>query len=229
MKDNIAERRAHDMSEIETNVKEHATLSAGTSVDHGVEVESRNGHENRAADRGCVSRLVLPSSFSWLAWIAASWVILAPFVGGQSYFQTMDTLRSLWVNYPVTMVLQMAAVGILSARLLATRQEVQATDSPNSNSALSGILPPIADSISSRDGFIGGNFLENVKHIHPPISNSEFKKEAEGGLDDAACCASSLLERDGNYDGKRPVYFDIRQEQTTTDKPEHDSYVVILE
>jgi hypothetical protein len=69
----------------------------------------------------------------------------------------------------------------------------------------------------------------NVKHIHPPISNSEFKKEAEGGLDDASCCASSLLERDGNYDGKRPVYFDIRQEQTTTDKPEHDSYVVILE
>jgi hypothetical protein len=84
----------------------------------------------------------------------------------------------------------MAAVGILSARLLATRQEVQATDSPNSNSALSGILPPIADLISSRDGFIGGNFLENVKHIHPPISNSECKKEAEGGLDDAACCAS---------------------------------------
>jgi hypothetical protein len=38
----------------------------------------------------------------------------------------------------------------------------------------------------------GGNFFANVKHIHPPISDSEFKEEAEGGLDDAACCASSL-------------------------------------
>ena len=44
------------------NVKEHATLSAGANVDHGVEVESRKGHENRAADRGCVSRLVRFSS-----------------------------------------------------------------------------------------------------------------------------------------------------------------------
>ena len=40
------------------NVKEHATLSAGASVDHGVEVRARKGHVNRAADRGCVSRLV---------------------------------------------------------------------------------------------------------------------------------------------------------------------------
>ena len=40
------------------NVKEHATLSAGASVDHGVEVKCRKGHENWAADRGCVSRLV---------------------------------------------------------------------------------------------------------------------------------------------------------------------------
>jgi hypothetical protein len=40
------------------NVKEHATLSAGARVDHGVEVEGRKGHVNRAADRGCVSRLV---------------------------------------------------------------------------------------------------------------------------------------------------------------------------
>jgi hypothetical protein len=40
------------------NVKEHATLSARASVDDGVEVECRKGHENRAADRGCVSRLV---------------------------------------------------------------------------------------------------------------------------------------------------------------------------
>ena len=35
------------------NVKEHATLSAGASVDHGVEVESTEEHVNRAADRGC--------------------------------------------------------------------------------------------------------------------------------------------------------------------------------
>jgi hypothetical protein len=36
-----------------TNVKEHATLSAGASVDHGVDVETRKEHVNRAADRGC--------------------------------------------------------------------------------------------------------------------------------------------------------------------------------
>ena len=35
------------------NVKEHATLSAGASVDHGVGVETTQEHENRAADRGC--------------------------------------------------------------------------------------------------------------------------------------------------------------------------------
>jgi hypothetical protein len=40
------------------NVKEHATLSARAHVDHGVEVRARKGHVNRAADRGCVSRLV---------------------------------------------------------------------------------------------------------------------------------------------------------------------------
>jgi hypothetical protein len=35
------------------NVKEHATLSARTRVDHRVKVEGRIGHVNRAADRGC--------------------------------------------------------------------------------------------------------------------------------------------------------------------------------
>ena len=35
------------------NVKEHATLSAGASVDHGVEVETTGNHVNRTADRGC--------------------------------------------------------------------------------------------------------------------------------------------------------------------------------
>jgi hypothetical protein len=35
------------------NVKEHAPLSAGANVDHGVEVETTGEHENRAADRGC--------------------------------------------------------------------------------------------------------------------------------------------------------------------------------
>ena len=34
------------------NAKEHATLSAGASVDHGVEVETTGQHVNRAADRG---------------------------------------------------------------------------------------------------------------------------------------------------------------------------------
>jgi hypothetical protein len=40
------------------NVKEHATLSARARVDHGVEVKTIGEHVNRAADRGCVSRLV---------------------------------------------------------------------------------------------------------------------------------------------------------------------------
>ena len=35
------------------NVKEHATLSAGASVDHGVDVKTTGEHLNRAADRGC--------------------------------------------------------------------------------------------------------------------------------------------------------------------------------
>ena len=34
-------------------VKEHATLSAGASVDHGVEAGTEEEHVNRAADRGC--------------------------------------------------------------------------------------------------------------------------------------------------------------------------------
>ena len=33
------------------NAKEHATLSAGASVDHGVEVVVAENHVNRAADR----------------------------------------------------------------------------------------------------------------------------------------------------------------------------------
>ena len=35
------------------NVKEHATLSAGAHVDHGVDVGITENHVNRAADRGC--------------------------------------------------------------------------------------------------------------------------------------------------------------------------------
>jgi hypothetical protein len=34
-------------------------MEARARVDHGVEVECRKLHENRAADRGCVSRLVV--------------------------------------------------------------------------------------------------------------------------------------------------------------------------
>ena len=36
-----------------SNVKEHATLSAGAHVDHGVKVGDTEDHVNRAADRGC--------------------------------------------------------------------------------------------------------------------------------------------------------------------------------
>jgi hypothetical protein len=49
---------AMNHSAMDSNVKEHATLSAGASVDHGVDVEVTKGHVNWAADRGCVSRLV---------------------------------------------------------------------------------------------------------------------------------------------------------------------------
>ena len=46
------------------NVKEHATLSAGASVDHGSEVEATEDHVNRTADRGCcVSTCSVSSSF----------------------------------------------------------------------------------------------------------------------------------------------------------------------
>ena len=47
------------------NVKEHATLSARATVDHGVEVENTKRHLNSAADRGCcVSPCSAASSFS---------------------------------------------------------------------------------------------------------------------------------------------------------------------
>jgi hypothetical protein len=49
---------------ISENVKEHAPLSAAASVDYGVGVETTVEHVNRAADRGCVSRLVRCSSSS---------------------------------------------------------------------------------------------------------------------------------------------------------------------
>jgi hypothetical protein len=46
-------RRTNDERNSWHNVKEHATLSAGASVDRGVEVETTENHVNRAADRGC--------------------------------------------------------------------------------------------------------------------------------------------------------------------------------
>ena len=45
------------------NVKEHATLSAGASVDHGGEVGITEEHVNRAADRGCCVSTCYASSF----------------------------------------------------------------------------------------------------------------------------------------------------------------------
>jgi hypothetical protein len=37
------------------------------------------------------------------------------------------------------------------------------------------------------------NILENVKHIHPPISDTYNRTERSSGLDDAACCASDFI------------------------------------
>ena len=51
-------------SSILHNVKEHATPLAGASVERGVEVDVTGDVDNRAASGGCVSRLVVPSSFS---------------------------------------------------------------------------------------------------------------------------------------------------------------------
>jgi len=48
------------------NVKEHATLSAGASVDHGVDVETTGEHENREADRGCCVSSCSASSIPYL-------------------------------------------------------------------------------------------------------------------------------------------------------------------
>ena len=50
--------REWELTRATPNVKEHATLSAGARVDHGVSVETTEDHVNRAAGRGCVSRLV---------------------------------------------------------------------------------------------------------------------------------------------------------------------------
>jgi hypothetical protein len=40
------------------NVKAHAPLPARAGVDHGVEVKTTGNHGNRAAGRGCMTRLV---------------------------------------------------------------------------------------------------------------------------------------------------------------------------
>ena len=45
------------------NVKEHAPLSAGASVDHGVDVGTTEEHVKRAADRGCCVSSCCASSF----------------------------------------------------------------------------------------------------------------------------------------------------------------------
>jgi hypothetical protein len=48
----------------EVNVKEHATLSAGASVDHGIDVETTEDHVNRAADRVCCVSTCWPMLFT---------------------------------------------------------------------------------------------------------------------------------------------------------------------
>ena len=53
MENNDKQTNAAPGSSILHNVKEHATLSAGASVDHGVGIEATEDHVNRAADRGC--------------------------------------------------------------------------------------------------------------------------------------------------------------------------------
>ena len=53
MKNELKNMSAPHGENLLENVKEHATLSAGASVDHWVEVGITGEHVNRAADRGC--------------------------------------------------------------------------------------------------------------------------------------------------------------------------------
>lgn len=73
------------LSLLPENVKEHATLSAGASVDHGVEVETTGGHENRAADRGCCvsscSLFSIRESMLYAACDSEEGIILTPMNG----------------------------------------------------------------------------------------------------------------------------------------------------
>ncbi len=54
-------------------VKEHATLSAGASADHGAEVENEVEHVNRATDRVCCVSSCSASSIHY-AVIISLWV-----------------------------------------------------------------------------------------------------------------------------------------------------------
>ncbi len=75
------------------NVKEHATLSARASVDHGVGVGVKKRHVNRAADRGCVSRLVLLLVFTSSWGIAIRAIFLAH--GGRMSRWKLESLQGM--------------------------------------------------------------------------------------------------------------------------------------
>ena len=65
MKNEINNQSAPHGENSLANVKEHAPLSAGASVDHGVEVQATEDHINRAADRGCCVSSCSESSYSY--------------------------------------------------------------------------------------------------------------------------------------------------------------------
>jgi hypothetical protein len=75
------------------NVKEHATLSAGASVDHGVDVEVTEEHVNRAADRGCCvstcSAVLVFRSRSWEG-LSSTYSIWVTFFVAKLSTKTLD-------------------------------------------------------------------------------------------------------------------------------------------
>jgi hypothetical protein len=77
------------------NVKEHAPLSAGPHVDHGVEVKTTEDHENRAADRGCC---VSTCSASWISYRRCLNEVLSikPHLLASSRQYEMARLLPLW-------------------------------------------------------------------------------------------------------------------------------------
>lgn len=92
-----------------------------------------SSNSNKDVARRREPRLVLPSSFSWLPWVAGSLVLLLPFFKLEGQTMIMNEFRSLWATYPVAMMIQTAVSGILMARILSRYREVVVLDQSSSD------------------------------------------------------------------------------------------------